>query len=67
MWVNVNISFRRLLVLSPLPHNPELMTPRKTPFEKIVGKGENPDNRHFLPFTQHFLLFPKHPAGVAQW
>ena len=27
------------------------------PFEKIVGKGENAGNKHFLYFPQCFLLF----------
>ena len=29
------------------------------PFEKIVGKGENAGNQHFLLFPYFFLLIPK--------
>ena len=31
-------------------------SPRKKPFENIVGKGENAGNQHFLLFPQCFLL-----------
>ena len=31
------------------------MTPRKKPFESIVGKGENAGNLHFLLFPQCLL------------
>ena len=30
---------------------------KKEAFEKIVGKGENADNQHFLLFPQCFLSF----------
>ena len=36
------------------------MTLRKKAFEKIKGKGENPGNKYFLLFPQHFLPFSKH-------
>ena len=29
----------------------------KKPFEKILGKGHNTGNQHFLLFTQSFLPF----------
>ena len=32
-----------------------LMTLRNEPFEKVVGKGENAGNQHFLLFSQRFL------------
>ena len=34
-----------------------LMTLRKTPFENIVGIGENAGNQHFLLFSQCFQSF----------
>ena len=34
----------------------------KKPFEKIVGKGENPGNQHFLLFPQCFLLYLRHTS-----
>ena len=36
-----------------------LTTLYKKPFEKIVGKGENAGNQHFLLFPQCFLPFPQ--------
>ena len=36
-----------------------LTTLKKKPFENIVGKGENADDQHFLPFAQCFLTIPK--------
>ena len=36
-----------------------LMTLKKTAFEKILGKGENAGNQHFLLFPQCFLPFPR--------
>ena len=33
--------------------------PRKRPFEKIVGKGENAGNQHFLHFPPCFVPIPK--------
>ena len=36
-----------------------LTTLRKTPFENIVGKGENAGNQHFLLFPQCFPPFQK--------
>ena len=35
-----------------------LTTLGKTPFENIVGKGENAGNQHFLLFPRCFLPFP---------
>ena len=36
-----------------------LTTPRKKPFENIVGKGENAGNQHFLLFPQCFLPYQR--------
>ena len=36
-----------------------LTTPRKKPFENMMGKGENAGNQHFFLFPQCFLPFPK--------
>ena len=35
------------------------MTQSKTPFETIVGKGENADDQHFLPFLQCFQTYQR--------
>ena len=47
-----------LSYINPLPHNHDLTTLRKKPFEN-VGKGENASNQHFLPFPTMFLSCPK--------
>ena len=45
-----------LPIFISLPYNTLLfITLRKKTFEKIVGKGENAGNQHFLLFPQSFL------------
>ena len=38
---------------------PTFNDPENKAFEKIVGKGENAGNQHFLNFPQCFQLFSK--------
>ena len=46
----------QIVLLFTLNHTITTLT---TPFEKIVGKGENAGNQHFLLFPQCFLTLPK--------
>ena len=49
---SVNFSF------DSLPHNPDFLTTlRRMPLVKIVGKGENAGNQHFL-FFPHNVFYP---------
>ena len=49
-----------LQLFNSLPHKSRpLTTQRKKTFEKIVGKGENAGNQHFLLFQQCFSIFTK--------
>ena len=43
------------------------MTLKKKTFEKIVGKGENASNQHFLLFLQSFLPVPKHISIIQSY
>ena len=38
---------------------PTFNDPEERPFEKILGKGENAGNQHFLLFPRYFLPFPQ--------
>ena len=51
-WVNQVL--KNLINFLPL-----LKTLKKTPFENIVGKGENAGNQHFLLFPKCFLPIRK--------
>ena len=42
-----------------------LETLGKTPFENIVGKGENAGKQHFLLYPQCFLSFQK-PISIVK-
>ena len=63
-------------MISPL-NNPEPLRPseRTASFEKIVGKGENDGNQHFLLFSQCFPLkmqsfethFKYRPRMLSLW
>ena len=48
-------------------HTRLLTTLKKKLLEKIVGKGENSGNKHFLPFPQCFLIFPKQPEFFMEF
>ena len=37
---------------------PTFNDPEREPFEKLVGKGENAGNQHFVLFPQGFLPIP---------
>ena len=50
--LNLHHTIQRFISQSRL-----LTTLRKTPFENIVRKGENPGNQHFLLFP-HNVLYP---------
>ena len=57
IWTSV--TFSHLVKTLPFTTQSGLLTTLyKRPFEKIVGKGENADNQHFLLFPQCFQLFP---------
>ena len=52
--------FKDKFIWSPFTTQSRLLTtPKKKPFENIVGKGENAGKQHFLLFPQCFLPFPK--------
>ena len=60
-YIRTNVAGKRagyfsLNVFNPLPPSTLLTTQRKTPFEIIVGKGENPDNQHSPLFIQGLML-----------
>ena len=40
------------------------MTPRKNPFENIVGKGENAGNQHIVLFKQCFLPYQRQKSSL---
>ena len=47
-------------LVNSFPHNSRLLTSlEKKAFEKIVGKGENAGNQHFLLFPQFFTPIQK--------
>ena len=39
------------------------MTPGKTPFENVVGKGENAGNQGFVLFPQCFLPYQRQKSA----
>ena len=48
-------SWLDIVVFNSTTQSQLLTTLGKKPFEKIVGKGENVGNQHFLLFPQSFL------------
>ena len=54
------------LCFNSLPHNPDLTTLGKGPFENNVGKGENTGDQHFLLFPQCFLPYQSEKSAFWQ-